>query len=151
MLFFSMLLDHSYEAFILLSTISLLSSPVVGATVQSVLADQASAGCGKHHKDVGKTINGTISSNCCPNVTSVRNYRIHLPINYNINNPTALIISYHGAGETPRIHERQSQLSNVLYNPDMIVVYPEGFNVSFRLNRPKSCRMRSAEPQFQPN
>ena len=152
MLFFSMLLDNSYDAFILLSTLSLLSWPVIGATVQSVLADRASPGCGKPHTAVGATRKFPIESKCCPDVTAIRNYSIHLPTNYNRHNPTALIISYHGANETPRKHEKDSQLSNELYNPDMIVVYPEGVDVSFRLsNRPKLCRMPSAEPQFQPN
>ena len=135
------------SALILLSTLSLLSSPVVGA---AIIAGQASAGCGKPHIAVGKTIPVTINSTCCSDVAPTRNYTIHLPINYNPDNPTALIISYHGAGETPSYHENESQLSNVSYNPDMIVVYPEGFHVSFRLShRPMSCCMRPAEAQLQ--
>lgn len=150
MLFFSMLF-MSDSALILLSTLSLLRSPVVGAAVL-VLPGQASAGCGKPHIADGKTRPVTINSTCCPNVTPTRNYSIHLPINYNPDNPTALIISYHGAGETPSYHETESQLSNVSYNPDMIVVYPAGVHVSFRLSHcPKPCRMRAAEPQLQPD
>ena len=119
------------HAFLLLST--LISSPVVGA---AAIAGRASIGCGKPHEADGITRSITINSTCCSDVTPTRNYNIHLPTNYNPNYPTALIISYHGAGETPSHHEEESQLSDVSYNPDMIVVYPEGVHVSLTLSNP---------------
>ena len=130
MLFFSVLFNSSH-ALNLLSTARLLGSPIFGA---AAVGGRASAGCGKPHIADGKTRTVNINSACCSNVTSTRSYNIHLPTNYNPNNPTALIVSYHGAGETPSRHEEESQLSNPSYNPNMIVVYPKGFNVRLTLS-----------------
>lgn len=118
---------HREFALFLVSTAFLTGSSVVDS---ATIAGRCNAGCGKPRKADGKTRSFTINSTCCSNITPTRNYDIHLPTNYNPNNPTALILSYHGAGETTEDQERQSQLSNESYNPDMIVVYPEGFNVS---------------------
>ena len=125
---------------------ALIISPVVGA---AALTGRAGVGCGKPHTADGKTRSITINSTCCSNVTQTRNYNIHLPTNYNPNYPTALIISYHGAGETPSEHEKESQLSDVSYNPDMIVVYPEGVHVSLTLSHPQTGSMRPVGLQSQ--
>ena len=117
------------RAFIPLS--ALISLSVVGA---AAISGRSSVGCGKPHKADGKTRSITINSTCCSDVTPTRNYNIHLPTNYNPNSSTALIVSYHGAGETPSYHEKESQLSNMSYNPDMIVVYPEGVHVSLAVS-----------------
>ena len=111
----------------LLTAFTLVASGAAGATFE---AGKASTGCRKSHKWVGETRSESIDSTCCGDVTTRRNYNIHLPSNYNPNTTTALIVSYHGAGETPKEHEQESQLSNETYNHDMIVVYPEGVGVS---------------------
>lgn len=118
---------HTETALFLVYTAVLIGTSVVDS---AAIASRGSAGCGKPHKADGKTRSFTIDSTCCSNVTPTRNYHVHLPTNYNQNNPTALIVSYHGAGETVDDHEKESQLSSGSYNPDMIVVYPEGVDVS---------------------
>ena len=122
-----MMFPHRETVLFLVYTAVLTGSSVVDS---ATIVSRGSAGCGKPHKADGKTRSFTIDSTCCSNVTPTRNYHIHLPTNYNPNSPTALIVSYHGAGETVDEHEKESQLSNESYNPDMIVVYPEGVNVS---------------------
>lgn len=111
----------------LLSAFTLITSGAVDAASG---AGKGSAGCGKLHEAAGETRSGSINSTCCGDVTARRNYSIHLTSNYDPNTPTALIVSYHGAGETVKEHEEESQLSKVSYNHDMIVVYPEGVGVS---------------------
>ena len=117
--------SRSTAAFLL--AITLIASGTVDAAFQ---AGNGSTGCGKSHQAGGQTRSESINSTCCGHVTARRNYSIHLPSNYNPNTPTALIVSYHGAGETVKEHEEESQLSKESYNHDMIVVYPEGVRVS---------------------
>lgn len=58
-----------------------------------------------------------------------RSYLLHIPTNYDINTPAPLIISYHGAGETPAISESSSLFSSSVYNQDFVVAYPAGVGV----------------------
>ena len=112
---------------VLLSAITLIASSAVDTAFR---VGQGSAGCGKIHEAVGETRSESINSTCCGDVTATRNYNIHLPSNYDPDTPTALIVSYHGAGETMKEHEEESQLSKEPYNHSMIVVYPQGVGVS---------------------
>ncbi|KAI9718089.1 MAG: hypothetical protein M1812_004347 [Candelaria pacifica] len=58
--------------------------------------------------------------------TSKRSYRIHIPLQYDINKPGPLIFSFHGHGKTSSEQEELSQFSNEDWNPNSIVVYPQG-------------------------
>ena len=110
-----------------LSALAFIASAAVDAAFG---AGKGSAGCGKFHEAGRESRSASINSTCCGDVTARRNYSIHLPSNYSPEIPTALIVSYHGAGETVKEHEEESQLSEEAYNQDLIVVYPEGVGVS---------------------
>ena len=100
------------------------AAPLSGFTIAESWAAKG-AGCGISHNLIGSTVQASINSS-----GGLRTYRIHLPSSYDPDTRSALILSYHGAGETAEIHEDQTQLSNETYNPNMIAVYPQGLHVS---------------------
>ena len=93
-------------------------APLLAATV-------AQTGCGTTHAS-GKT-NGPFSINSSG---GNRQYIIHVPKSYNANKATPLIVSYHGHGKTMYEQETLSQFSDETLNADMLVVYPQGLDVS---------------------
>ena len=90
----------------------------------------ASAGCGKP-LDPSITIGGASTTMTFVSPDGLtRNYSIHVPATYDINKAAPLIMSFHGRGDTPAIHEPQSGYSVAKWNPYGIAVYPLGVAVS---------------------
>ncbi|KHJ35701.1 putative ferulic acid esterase [Erysiphe necator] len=57
-----------------------------------------------------------------------RSYLLHLPVTYDKNTATPLIFSFHGRGHNSSFQEALSGFSRPDWNPDAIVVYPQGIN-----------------------
>ncbi|KAM0715291.1 hypothetical protein Q7P37_008789 [Cladosporium fusiforme] len=55
-----------------------------------------------------------------------REYLIHIPKDYDEGTPTGLIYAFAGRGSDNAHTESFTKFSNPSYNPDMIVVYPQG-------------------------
>ncbi|CAD6498987.1 BgTH12-04641 [Blumeria graminis f. sp. triticale] len=55
-----------------------------------------------------------------------RTYLIHIPTNYDQNTPSPLIFSFHGRTQNSSYQESLSGFSRDDWNPDAIVVYPQG-------------------------
>jgi poly(3-hydroxybutyrate) depolymerase len=55
-----------------------------------------------------------------------RNYLLHVPRNYNKSSPVGLLWVYAGRGGDNGHAESFTQFSDPKYNPDMMVVYPQG-------------------------
>ena len=91
--------------------------PIIGNTVKS----RGTAGCGTPHTVDGTSRNFSVSTN-----GSKREYRLHLPKNYDPDIPVPLVISYHGHGRDMVEQETLSQFSNDAISPNMIAVYPQG-------------------------
>jgi len=77
------------------------------------------------------TTNVTLSSKSVIGKTTERQYILHLPSKYKASNDEALplVIAFHGQQQPARSMEVISELSNPDFNPNTIVVYPEGMNV----------------------
>jgi poly(3-hydroxybutyrate) depolymerase len=95
----------------------------------------ASSGCGSRlpsNLAPGKSINNvTLSSKSVVGSITKRQYILHLPSTFKASNDQAvpLVIAFHGQQQPARSMEAISELSNQDFNPDTIVVYPEGMNV----------------------
>jgi poly(3-hydroxybutyrate) depolymerase len=61
-----------------------------------------------------------------------RHIWIHIPKNYKHDEPAPVILAFHGKGQDVLDFEKATNLSNPLVNQDLVVVYPEGLNVSLR-------------------
>ncbi len=66
-----------------------------------------------------------------------RRYMVHIPLSYNGNNLTPLVISLHGYGGTARRNEEATGFTEKSNNEGFIVVYPEGIRQSW--NGPYCC------------
>lgn len=95
--------------------------------VASASALRKSPGCGKPLKS-GLKQGGTGNSNRLSIKSSgiSRSYLLHLPKVYTATNAHGLIFSFHGRGKDGAEQERLSQFSNHDFNPNMLVVYPDG-------------------------
>ena len=87
-----------------------------------------STGCGIAHEPYQDGESRTYSVNSSGG-GGIRQYNIHLPLQYNPNVVHPLMISYHGGTETMEEQEQLSQFSYNSVNPGMIAVYPQGINV----------------------
>jgi len=111
----------------------MLSLSLISLLCPVVLA--ASSGCGTRLPSgltPGKsTTNVTLSSKSVIGKTTERQYILHLPSKYKASNDEALplVIAFHGQQQPARSMEVISELSNPDFNPNTIVVYPEGMNV----------------------
>lgn len=85
---------------------------------------RASRGCGEPHDFIGESRDFTLLSG-----GRNRDYRIHLPSGYGVDNPQPLLVAYHGRGGSPAGFESGTQFSNEEVNPGMVTVYPAGVNV----------------------
>lgn len=57
-----------------------------------------------------------------------RTYLIHIPKNYNQNTPAPLVLNFHGRGRNNIYQEFLTGFSRPDWNPNAIVVYPQGIN-----------------------
>lgn len=78
---------------------------------------------------------GTSHSHTIQSQGISRSYIVFLPSNYDVNTPTPLIVNYHGHSDTDGYQETLTQLDDPFFNPDHIVVYPQGVDVC----RPLCC------------
>lgn len=90
------------------------------------LEGRGTIGCGKQHQ-TGQSTDVTMTSS-----GTSRQYRIHLPSNYDTNNPAPVIISYHGNEQSMTVQESLTRFSDESVNPDMIAVYPQGLGTPVR-------------------
>lgn len=58
-----------------------------------------------------------------------RQFLLHLPVGYSPKDPSSLILSFHGKGQTIFEMEYETQMSNSEFNNRSIVVYPKGIKV----------------------
>lgn len=56
-----------------------------------------------------------------------RTFTIYVPATYTLLHASPLMISFHGNGGTSEKQQRITSFSDPITNPDMIVVYPQGF------------------------
>ncbi|CAD0088378.1 unnamed protein product, partial [Aureobasidium mustum] len=109
---------------------SILLSAVFSAVAQSA----ATSGCGIPLSSQ-LTRGGASQSNTLSFTTSggvVRSYLLHIPSSYDINTPAPIAFSYHGRGENPQGQESISGMSNEAFNPNYLVVYPQGINLQWQ-------------------
>nr|OQO17396.1 hypothetical protein B0A51_15637 [Rachicladosporium sp. CCFEE 5018] len=108
-----------------------LSALLSAASLYSTLTVATSTpGCGKALAP-GITTGGTGSSNEVNFTTTKgdpRTFLLHIPTTYTPDVPRGLIFSYHGRGKSGSQQERRSKLSEADFNPEMLVVYPDGIN-----------------------
>lgn len=110
------------------------TSILLSAAFYAVAQSAASQGCGnpvssqltRGGADKSNTLNFTTSSGV------VRSYLLHIPSSYDINTPAPLAFSYHGRTETPQSEESISGLSNESFNPNYLVVYPQGIDLQWQ-------------------
>lgn len=119
-----------FPSWIILSSLALLLRQV---TADNTAARLPSAGCGTTHNFPGQTQVFTIESS-----GGTRSYRLHLPSNYNANDPRPLLIVYHGSGNNPANFENESRFANETLNPNMITVFPAGVNVCWLFSQSSS-------------
>lgn len=72
----------------------------------------------------------------------VRQYTIHVPLSYNVNNPAPLIMTFHGHAATSQQHEGESGWSTESWNPYGIVVYPQGLVFAGAVRSSVICKQR---------
>ncbi|EOA84373.1 hypothetical protein ACJQWK_01296 [Exserohilum turcicum] len=111
------------------------------AYILSVLASllpialAASSGCGTtlapNLRPGTSTHNVTISSRSVIGKTTTREYILYLPKGYAASNDKAapLVFAFHGQQQPAWSMEKITQLSDPAFNPDAVVVYPQGMNV----------------------
>lgn len=88
--------------------------------------NSSSPGCSKSGRNLSPgTSTGTIRG---------RSYLLSIPFEYSSDTPTPLILSFHGAGQSPSIQLDADQLTNPNVNPQYIVIYPEAVDVCFRVS-----------------
>lgn len=109
--------------------ISFLICSLICFVLQLQAADAAkSAGCGKVISSALKK-GGTGKSNALTYTTQSgqkRTYLLHIPTKYNRDTPAPLIFSFHGRSNTGSMQESLTKFSNEVWNPDSLVVYPDG-------------------------
>lgn len=130
-------IQYIYSAFAGLSSISLstddikmffrsiFTSAMILFSGSSVVHGANSPGCGKDLPRVQEP-GGSYSTNITTKDGRERSYIIHIPSNYDKNEPVPVIFSFHGRTRTAKSQEKLSQFSNEEYNPNAIAVYPQG-------------------------
>lgn len=98
----------------------------------------------------GKEVPSGISAGSSQNLTlpgTDRQYRLHIPANYDKNTPTPLYFSFHGATRDMLEQEDLSQFSNPQFNPNGIAIYPDSKN-GYWLSNPKANTSRPNDLDF---
>lgn len=72
---------------------------------------------------------GTFTTATIETTDGDREYGIWIPKNYNQNEKTPLILSYHGAGGTIDTQKALDRLTDTAFNEDHIVVYLQGVSL----------------------
>ncbi|MCJ1288332.1 hypothetical protein MMC26_007687 [Xylographa opegraphella] len=107
---------------LLLTLFGFLATRIVcstsGTSYQSILVPGSVTG--------GSTTEHIIHSN-----GKARHYLLHLPVQYDANQPAPLILSFHGNNHNAHYQESLSQFSDKSFNVNSIAVYPQGLNDSW--------------------
>lgn len=117
----------------LLRRIPLLGVAVVCMTVAGAPTSPGTCpipvltGCGKALPE-GQHV-GSVSTVTIYSGGHWRNYLISIPPSYRADVPTPAILSYHGGVRTAEYQLLLDQLTNPEFNPDSLLVYPQGINV----------------------
>ncbi|RKF58744.1 Feruloyl esterase B [Erysiphe neolycopersici] len=94
----------------------------------SVVTSSGTSGCGcdlpVNQLPGGPSVQVTIQQSSSLN----RTYLIHIPVTYNQSTATPLIFNFHGRGHTSQYQERLTGFSRPDWNPNAIVIYPQGIN-----------------------
>lgn len=106
---------------------------ILGAAIAALLATAESSGikkretpgCGVDYPERGKEV----IENQFYSGGLRREYSVNVPKNYQKDEPTGLILAYHGSLETTAHFARSSRLHEPKINPNMIVVYVSGIDV----------------------
>ncbi|KAG5914800.1 hypothetical protein E4U42_000297 [Claviceps africana] len=106
---------------------SLAASLAVLSGVRGAAAAPTSKGCGLRQDFAGATREFNMDSG-----GHRRTYQVHLPAGYDAAKPTPLLLAYHGKGKLVGVFEAETRFSDESVNPDMITVYPVGFNASWQ-------------------
>ncbi|WP_376796002.1 alpha/beta hydrolase family esterase [Thermogemmatispora sp.] len=90
-------------------------------TAQPMGPGQRSAGCGQPTTVRGTTLVGTLVSG---GVT--RSYRLHLPPDYQPDQPLPLVLNFHGHGSNGKQQETYTGFSSLADRERFLVAYPDG-------------------------
>lgn len=99
----------------------------LAAIATNLVAGSATTGCSKSATSLaGKSVSGSINSG-----GYTRTFIVDFPQNYASapsrgGNP--LVMTYHGATRTSAFMQDMTQFSNPAFNPDHVIVYPQGYN-----------------------
>ncbi|KAF7713578.1 Feruloyl esterase [Penicillium ucsense] len=118
-----------------LITVALLGAGVTSASV---------SGCGS---DIPWAFPNPGRSKSLHLPNSDREYRLHIPTNYDKDKPTPLYFSFHGATRDMNEQESLSQFSNPEFNPNGIAIYPNGRN-GLWLSNPNADTSRPNDLDF---
>lgn len=128
----------------LLSSTSSTTVPASSTSVKSAVKASATpsptaasgTGCGRALPG-GQTAGGnSVTVSFTQSDGTLRSYLIHIPATYSSSSKTPLIYSFHGASSTGANQEGLTGFSQASNNPNAIVVYPNGINVSLHSKRP---------------
>jgi polyhydroxybutyrate depolymerase len=103
-------------------TTSAPTAPTTTVHAGIVNAPVSTSGCGKVAPAApGTSVDQTISSG---NIQ--RQYRLHVPVGYDPQHPTPLVLNIHGHGGTASWQERNTNYSALADQQHFLVVYPQG-------------------------
>ncbi len=98
------------------------TTPITTPHVGTVNAPVITTGCGKAAPaSPGTSVDATISSG-----NMQRKYRLHVPVGYDPQRPTPLVLDIHGHGGTSAWQERNTNYSVQADQQHFLVVYPQG-------------------------
>ncbi|KAI9734030.1 MAG: hypothetical protein M1818_006968 [Claussenomyces sp. TS43310] len=117
---------RSIQNLLLLLPLSLSVHTVQATASGPPLQTRQSSGC-------GSALPGNQTVNSVTNVLleyggRERSYLIFIPPKYDINTPSALIVSYHGGTQTAEDQLELDQFTNPEFNTDIMVAYPQGID-----------------------
>lgn len=98
---------------------------LIFSTIVTTTQHTSSPGCSKN--------GGNISPGTTTETIRGRSYLLSIPFDYSSDTPAPLILSFHGAGQSPSIQLDTDQLTNPNVNDQYIVVYPEAIDVCVRV------------------
>ena len=115
-------------AAVIQTTIDLVTAGIPQTSIDLDTAGEFPPGCTFEHEPY---IDGENRNFSIPSSGGNRTFSVHLPLDYDPTIQTyPLMISYHGGRETKKVQEIITNFSWNATNPNMIIVYPQGIDVS---------------------
>lgn len=87
----------------------------------------------------GHSVNLTLPSS---SGVTPREYRLHLPKDYDGTKELPLILSFHGRTQDAKYQEELSQFSNASYGFKGIAVYPQGVPLNGKVSAPETTQAK---------